>query len=291
MQYLIDLNNDPYSLWQVSLILESFFKAGCEEDLLINLIMDDSKTTASNLVNRKNTFFWDHDIGKNKNFLSLGPFYRMIDLMNKGDLEQPFTIFPLDSILYKPVQMPERDYPCFLYCPDISFTFDECKKNVGDFHEWFNLDKDFVEENWVNIGPCKSFNGFSNFFFNKIIFNIEYLYIKQKNNTGKVWDQTADLGLMVTILQYRNQIQAISNLNLISNPSYFIDSNFLSYKDGFLPDFHKYMYKPEPPAFISQGDPLIDLSTLPKTTPASKLISNVASSYLKKWKTTTTTTK
>lgn len=286
MQYLIDLYNNQYSLWQVSLLLESFSKLGCEEDLLINLIMNGSTATTSNLVNRKNTFFWDSDIGQNKGFLSLGPFYRMIDLMNKGNLRQPFTVFPLDSILYRQIEMPEREHPCFLYCPDISFNIKECEKNVGNFYDWFDLEKEFVEENWINIGSCKSFSGFSNFFFNKVIFNIEFLYIKQKNNNGEIWDRTTDLGLMVTMLQYRNQIQAISNLNLISNPNYFMNSNFLNYKDGFLPHFHKYMYKPEPPAFISQGDPLMDLSILPKTTPASKLVSNIANSCLKKWKRT-----
>lgn len=285
MEYLLEIDFTPYHLWQTEILLQSFIKNKCQDELVININDKTNNINISNFVvnlkSHKRKTLFKNNFGEKKGFKKINKFFNVIDGLNNQTIKQPFCFLEPDMVLFKRLSIVEKNYPQFLFSADPSFTLDYCESKVGTFCEWFDLDRKNIEKNWLPIGDLQVFDKIPIFFFRKVIENNDLLCVKQLLNGKEIWEETAKVALAITVLQNLGKIGCIVDYNFLLPPESFTDSFFITYKNGIKPSFHKSMFLYAPPGYISFDDPIKVMSKL-EATPANRYFSELARSCLAK---------
>jgi hypothetical protein len=285
MDYFVSINNTQYHHWQLELLIESFKAKGIEDDLFVSL----SNATNQRIIDEKVLHnFFSHDkkhflqenIGEKKGFLILDKFYSLVIALISGRVKQPFCFLEPDLVLHKSVSMTlDSPYLKFIFSVDPFFTLELSESNVGPFCEWLNIPREKVSSNWLPIGEAYIFDKFPISFFYELLLTAEDLYVHQKINNKKVWDKTPELALILSVIKYMPNVYCKGSYELVSPINSSQDSHFISYKSGIPPNFHKSMFRYDPPFFVSFGDPLRVLSES-AFSPNSKYVSKIAKSSI-----------
>ena len=257
MDYLVSVENTPYYHWQLELLIESFKRHSCEDNLLICLAASDASA---------NPMFWKNlpehkriqgheNIGKIRGF---GPLNNLYSIMwaNQFDwIKQPFASIPPDVVLYKPLTIYFSDYPEIIFSPSPFFTVDAAEDAVGPFWELSQKEKAFYEQSWIPMGSITLFNNIPAYIFERTTILAEKLALYQLLDGREIWEHTDKLAWAMNLADFIGQIKFTGDYSLSMTMLNEGDSPFIHYEHGLPPVFNKTMFQYSPPNFVSFGDP------------------------------------
>jgi len=228
MDYFVSAENTAYYHWQLELLIESFKRNNCEDNLFIALTNDKQfvkKRYLNNIYKHKNKIFHEN----------VGPLNQINSLcwaIRNKKIKQPFAIIPPHVVLRNPTNLNFSPYPEIITSPHPEFT-EQTAKDHG------------LTQKYIPFGNISIFSNIPELIFEKIAFSI-----KKQN----IWAHMDKLALTEIfsefILKIRIRIETLSETMLEGGNSYFID-----YEYGMPPVFNKSMFAYEPPGYISYGDP------------------------------------
>lgn len=280
MDYLISAPSTPYNQWQLSLLIESFKQNNLEENLVVVCSKPKEKITTNdrfikNILNHKR-FYKIYNQGSADLYEPINRLHSVSYLLKKNLLKQPFLMFlEPDLVMKKEFFLPKQDKIDFLYSVDPSFTFKELENNKNNFWLLSGLEKEIIEKKWLEIGNVVAFNNFSEIFFDNLIVLLEAMIRSQGSD---IWKDTFKFALMASLIKIDPvRITKIKDLEV---PAFsFLESNFITYRKGMPPDFHKSMFKYDSKNYFSMGNPLETLSNI-YNCPNAKYISDLAKNVL-----------
>lgn len=281
MDFLISASNTPYNQWQLSLLIESFKQNNLDNNLVVvcsnpkekNPIMIEEKFV-KNILNHKR-FYRFYDQGSSEIYEPLNKLYIISYLLKENLLKQPFLMFlEPDLVMKKEFFLPKQESIDFLYSVDPSFTFKELENNRNNFWMFLGLKKELLEEKWLEVGNIVAFNNFSEIFFDNLTALLEVMV---KIQGADIWKGTFKFALIASLIKI-NPVR-ITRIKGLEVPAFsFLESNFITYREGMPPDFHKSMFKYDF-NYFSMGNPLEILSNI-YNCPNAKYISDLAKNIL-----------
>lgn len=287
MDYFLSIENSQYYHWQAELLIESFKANACEDKLFMyvfsnNIPTSYNKNFFDNITYHKRKEYLSN-IGEQKGCVELNKIYSIVNSLATQRINQPFFVLEPDTVLRKEIFNREEDgfYSSFIFYVDPLFTIEEAEKNVGPFCEWLELDRDTFESGWLPIAESYMFNKIPIELFFSMMQDAEKMAVYQILEKGKVWGRTCDLAVAINIIKNISSILCRGDYQLSSPIDSGSDSYFVSYKDGYLPNFHKSMFKYGPPINLSFGDPISCLSEL-NFSPNSSYVAKIARSSIEK---------
>lgn len=281
MEYFVSVENTPYYHWQLELLIESFKKNNCENELLIALAKADSPLQAAfcrNLLNHER-IYGHENVGNLRGFSPLNQLYSLVWSVQFGKLNQPFAWIQPDMVLKHRLSLDLGNYPEVIFAPDPFFTFEEAASNVGPFWDWANTTKAEIETRWVPIGPLMIFNNIPVTVFERAVTLCEALALRQLDTNNKIWEHTHRLAWAINLSDYLGQLSLRGDYNFTSTMLDGGDSPFIDYSHGMPPVFNKVMFQYKPPVYSSLGDPFKILAEN-SPTPNSFFISELAKANL-----------
>ena len=283
MDYFLSVPDLPYYHWQLDLLIESFQIKNCEDKLSVCIYnAQESSRVGYNEDFLKNISsherkVYTSNVGDKRGCCEINKLYNLLNFLNANKIKQPLMVIEPYNVLRKEYDLSIADasIPSFIFSVDPFFTLEEVEKNVGPFYSWFGLEKSIFESSWIPIGDIYIFNKVpTNFFFDTVRI-AEKLALHQMLANNSVWKRTSDLAVSINALLNASSILCKGDCNIFSPMNSDFDSSFISYKDGYPPNFHKSMFSFKPPFGLSFGDPIKVLSGI-NYSPNSSYISNVA---------------
>lgn len=263
MQYFVSAENSSYFYWQLELLIESFLMQGMEKDLVIGLVQNDDQKIrgfASNLV-KYGTKFMIPNEGRESGYLPLNRIASIRHGLARGILKLPFVMIHADMILKKPLEEDEDEGSCGM----VTNNFDEpdevegqrVKTKVDEFA------KDLAEEREVDPETVTRVPFLSApFVFNKFMgycseafFSMIYTHEKElieKEGPNFPCERAAWEMAIAEAFQHFNV-----KGKFMSAPLMFAgeDFNFIHYKSGIPPVFHKKYFRFEGGTYYSSAGP------------------------------------
>lgn len=280
MDYFLSITDSQYHHWQSELLIESFKSNNCENKLYIYVSSAEkafsyNKNFIGNLLSHKRKKYF-LNLGLQKGCSELNKIYSLRNALATKAIEQPVCVLEPDLVMKRQIDFRESDgiYSSFVFSIDPFSTIENAEKNVGPFTEWLGLERSFIESNWLPVGDSYIINKFPLEFFFKVVEDAEKLAVYQMLNGNKVWNRTCDLALTLNVISNVSKIYCRGDYQIIGPIDSDANASFVTYKNGYLPNFHKSMFKFEPPADLSLGDPikvLSDLSFSPNSIYVSKI--------------------
>ena len=276
MQYFVSIENTSYFYWQTELLLESFLMQNMQDDLIIGIAENDIPKLSKfshNLVNHPNIFFHSNEGEKNE-YKSLNRFYGLLAALTDGRLKCPFTLVHSDMILVKPVEEKEEN---LVFHPLYDDTVDSMTKPYI---------KEMAEIGGVTVEDLPShipFNG-------PIVFQdvpIELIW-RAKNRTEVLLKENGptfpcekvgwSLAFyeMLSSVAYGGEYMECSLIDPMSE----LNVNFVHYKHGIPPVFHKRHFTWDKPNLSGINPYEVLLEHNP--TPATNFVQKVIRSYNKR---------
>lgn len=251
MQYFVSVENSSFFYWQAELLIESFVMHGLQDRLVIAIAENnDSKIKgySRNLI-KHGTKFMHSNFGLEAGFLPLNRVIALRTALSEGLIEFPFALVHSDMVLRKP--LPEEGF-----FPDYGIvvnSFDETsEKTRAEVKESikFGLER-IAEERSLKLSDLpeipafsapvvfnKSFEGLSEVFFARLHSNTMDL-IETKG--GDFPCERAALELTLTeAFQHCSIKSEFMASPLMSSET---ETNFIHYKNGIPPVFHKKFFK------------------------------------------------
>lgn len=111
MQYFVSVENSSYFYWQLEILIESFLMQGLENKLVIGFAENESqklKGLSSNIVKYGKKFILNND-GRKLDYLPINRINSIRYAMAYKILEFPFVMIHSDMILKKPIEISEDD--------------------------------------------------------------------------------------------------------------------------------------------------------------------------------------
>jgi hypothetical protein len=283
MDYFLSVPDSPYYHWQLDLLIESFKNKDCEEKLSICIYRDQESAQVSynenflSNINSHGKKFYTNNVGEKRGCYELNKLYNILNFLSIEKISQPFMVIEPYSVIRREYELPKADdvTPSFTFAVDPFFTLEEVEKNVGPFYSWIGIERSVLESAWIPVGEFYIFNKVPINFFLDTVRLAEKLALQQMLATDKVWKRTADLALAINALINSSSILCRGDCNVISPINSEFESFFVSYKDGYLPNFHRAMFSYQPPFALSFGDPIEVLSEI-NYSPNSSYVSNIA---------------
>jgi len=251
MQYFVSIENSSFFYWQLELLIESFFMHGLQDNLVIAVAENDRpkiKGYSSNLV-KYGTKFMHSNSGMEAGHLPLNRAVAIRTALAEGMLGFPFSVIHSDMILRRP--FPEEGF-----CQDYGMvvnSFDETsektRKDIKDaiipglarIAEERNIVTAELPEIPAFSAPIvfnESFRQLSDVFFARLQSNTEDL-IEAKGGDfpceRAAWELT-----LAESFQHCSVKSEFMAAPLMSDET---DTNFIHYKNGIPPVFHKKFFK------------------------------------------------
>jgi len=260
MDYFVNIEHAPFYQWQAELLIESFKHHELDESLVVGLSLTNVEPRLEfcrNLYTHPRTSGLTN-MGEVRGFDRLANLYSMANLLQTGNLKQPFLLIEPDSVLYSPVKMPVRDIPQIIFQVDPFFTKELVEENIP------NYNKHKSTEDWVPLGNVMFFDKLPQEFFNRVIFLTEMLAFEQAKAGKEIWKRTdrAAWAIAITELVGRSVIEGKYTLEM-SLADHEFQHNFVNYGRSPTPQFNKHLFQYAPPTCLSLGgDPLEVLAGL-----------------------------
>lgn len=259
MDYFVSIENTTYQHWQIELLIESFIQQNLENRLTIAIAKNDEPRTVDfnhHLKNHKRIFVHDN-FGKEKN----RPYSLYLALQEKL-IKFPFTLIDPDMILVKPTTPPHEAIkfqidPLFDGFDKVKSYIEEIIKSRKETHK--------PEDFRIPMGRTICFKKIPMDFFEKVL------------HWSKLLDKER-LAWMMAFVQFRGYINYKGTydyeMSLLENN---VKNNFLHYKRGTPPVFHKFMYRYYDG--FAMGD-LFQEILLNSQTSSTALLQSVVESYI-----------
>lgn len=227
MQYFLSIENTSYHHWQTELLIESFKYHGIEDQLHIaianytNPVIPDYK---KNIIAHKNKYVHIPISRKMNRICSL------LWLLSEGILKQPFVVIHADMVLACPVAPFEER---FVFCEN--HENDLLLNALASYLKPVFKEQDRMGYLWMPFGDVLGFNDMPIQFFEQAQQWLAYFNKKQDNfNIERAaWHLT-----LANNKPTKARCLPLEQTMMDSN----IKANFIHYKKGILPMFHKKYY-------------------------------------------------
>ena len=283
MDYLLVSKISECYQWQNELLIESFIQKNLSNNLKLSLFADN---LSDNVKYNFNTFFqgiqiYDmKDYGFELGYSKANIFSSVHGLVSNDHLKSSFALVESDVVIHKPFEdSVKTKFQSVLFSSNLYFDYKKFMKEIPNFKEIFDVTDDFLSKNWISMGAVVVFNNIKLDFFDILKNQIEYMSFKQYKLNGIVHEKTYKIMLVIMLMKNKSNL----HMNYIKNCESHMrdnndDFNFIHYKNGFPPFFHKFMFGNYN---LNYGDPFESLRVNP-TTYASYYMHNLAGSYLNK---------
>jgi hypothetical protein len=263
MQYFVSAENSSYFYWQLELLIESFLMQGLEKDLVIGLAQNDDQKIrgySSNLVKHGTKFMVPNE-GRESDYLPLNRINSIRYALAQGVLEFPFVMIHSDMILKKPLELPDEEGSCGL----ITNNFDEpdpaeslaVEKKMDEFVKKIADERSVEPENITRVPFFSAPIVFTKFmgYCSEVFFSKVHLYERSllKDEGSKFpCERTAwEMSIAEAFQHFNVKGQFMSAPLMFSGE----DFNFIHYKSGIPPAFHKKYFKFESGTYYSSAGP------------------------------------
>lgn len=276
MKYIVSAENSSYFYWQLELLIESFLYHGIQDDLIICMAENDKPKNISyckNLAKYSKKIIHE-DFAKDKGKKNLNRLLSLYNLVKKKYLSCPFVIIHSDMILKKPVELVEDI--------DLISSVINKKENVEEILIKNNENYKELDENLINYNFSMPvlFNYHANketldLFFLKLLNNYKDFYDNKDYENLPIeeaaWKQT----IIDSFGHFRIALRLLS-----CNIHEELDANFIHYKNGIVPFFHKKYFKLE--GITIHQDPFESLLKFKDSNENTKYIEQLIKSYRKR---------
>lgn len=262
MQYFVSAENSSYFYWQLELLIESFLMHNIETDLIIGLAENNShkvKGFSSNLV-KYSTKFIHANQGAEINYLPINRVNAIRNALTSGILKFPFALIHADMILRNPIVLSEDDQRYGIIVNnvnEISSGEEEINETINSKLETIAEERKVKSTSFPKIpffsAPLvftKNFENIANPFFAQLS-NNEMELIKEKGT-----DFPCEL--VAWHLTLRESFQHCSIKGKFMSANLLFDKedvNFIHYKTGIPPVFHKKYYDFANRTFLTSEGP------------------------------------
>lgn len=287
MLYFVSAENTSYFYWQLELLIESFSMLGMGDRLVIALAENDSQKVggfSSNLVRHERKFLHPNE-GREKGYLPLNRVESIRYALAYGILKFPFTLLHADMVMRKPVSDPSEHMPSVVLnnFDDQPYSEEEAvKKEIKEGLESLAVERKVPFEELPAIpffsAPAVfngAFESVSEVFFSRLQNNMVSM-VERKGPSFPCEKAAWELTLSESF-----QHCSISG-EFMSAPLLFDsdNSNFIHYRSGIPPVFHKKFYKYEDGMYLAGQGPY---DTLMEHNPTlgTDFVQSVIRSYVK----------
>jgi hypothetical protein len=262
MKYFVSVENTSYFYWQVELLIESFAMSGVQEELVVAFAENDSQKIggfSTNIVGHPNKFVHPNE-GRERGYLPLNRVSAIRYALAYDAIEFPFALIHADMVMRSPLDEPKGDYPSVVLNNFEDYPMSEeslVKEEIfGDLErlaeerELSRKDLPAVPFFSPPIIFSKSFKSISEVFFSRLQNNM--LDILDRRGPSFPCEKAAwELTLAESF-----QHCSISG-SFLSAPLMFDseNSNFIHYRTGIPPVFHKKFYRYEDGNYFSGQGP------------------------------------
>ena len=262
MQYFVSAENSSYFYWQLELLIESFIMQGLEKSLVIALAENDDQKIMGysyNLVKHEKKFMMSNE-GRQVGYLPINRINAIRNLLDHGVLELPFAIIHADMILRTPLQLSEQEEQCGLVMNNFNESEQDdarVKEETDPMAERIAEEKEIGSKDMPRI-PFFSYPAVFNkpmeyvaepFFSNVHMYESKLL---TDRGPGFPCERCAwEMGVTECFQHF-----SVSG-KLMSVPMMYDGeaTNFIHYKSGIPPVFHKKYFKYENGNYFSAAGP------------------------------------
>lgn len=247
MQYFVSAENSSYFYWQLELLIESFVSQGLDKDLVIGLADNDQQKIrgfSSNLVKYGNKFMHENE-GREMDYLPLNRVNALRHAIAYKLIKFPFALIHADMILKSPIILSEKDKEFGIILNNYDEISESERKSIKEEIRP-NIEK-LAEERKVEVNKIPSVP----FFTCPVVFNESFEFIAETfffklhenilsilKKRGKDFPcERAAWELTITESFQHCSVKG----DFFAAPLMFEDENvnFLHYKSGIPPVFHK----------------------------------------------------
>lgn len=262
MQYFVSAENTSYFYWQLELLIESFAMLGLEDSLVIAMADNDSQKVggfSSNLVRHTNKFIHPNE-GRHMGYLPLNRVGSIRYALAYGLLKFPFTVIHADMVLRKPLAEPEEGQPSIVLNNFEDYPMSEEEIVKGEIAPSLNA---LAEERGVAVADLpkvpflsppivfnKSFESISEVFFARLQNNI--VSIAERRGASFPCEKAAWELTLTESFQHCSVLGKFMAAPLLFDSE---DVNFIHYRTGIPPVFHKKFYRYEEGVYLSGQGP------------------------------------
>lgn len=261
MQYFVSAENTSYFYWQLELLIESFAMLGLEGDLVVGMAENDSQKIggfSSNLVRHANKFVHPNE-GRHVGYLPLNRVGAVRYALAYGLLKFPFALIHADMVMRRPLDAPAEDSPEVVLnnFDDYSAAEEEMVKGeiAGELAS-------LAENRGVSQGDLPkvpflsppivfncSFESIADVFFSRLQTNM--VGLAERKGPSFPCEKAAWELTLTESFQHCSVTGKYMSAPLLFDSD---DSNFIHYRTGIPPVFHKRFYRYEEGVYlVGQG--------------------------------------
>lgn len=262
MQYFVSAENTSYFYWQLELLIESFAMLGMQDSLVVAMAENESQKVggfSDNLVRHQNKFIHPNE-GRDAGYLPLNRAVSIRYALAYGLLKFPFAVIHADMVMRRPLSDPEEGSPAITLnnFEDYPMSEEESVKDeiVGDLRrlaEDRGLESDQLPKVPFLSPPIvfnSSFETISEIFFSRLQNNIVSIVERRGSSfpcEKAAWELTIS-----------ESFQHCSVFGKFMAAPLLFDSeevNFIHYRTGIPPVFHKKFYRYEGGVYLAGQGP------------------------------------
>lgn len=288
MQYFVSAENTTYFYWQLELLIESFFMNNMGGDLLVAFAENDSQKIlgfSSNLL-RLNGKFVHPNEGREIGYLPINRVSSIRYALAYKALKFPFALIHSDMVMRKPIDDPTEDMPSVTLNnfddhldAEERLVKEEIRENLASLAEERGVDMEALPSVPFLSMPMvfnKSFENIAEVFFAKLQTNMISI-LKNKGASFPCEKAAWELTLA-------ESFQHCSIAGRFMSAPMLFDSdapNFIHYRSGIPPVFHKKFYRYENAVYLTGQGPY-DTLMEHNPTVGTDYVQSVVRSYVKR---------
>lgn len=264
MEYFVSTENTAYYHWQMELLIESFKKNNCTENLLVAVAESSEPLQphfCRNVYSHKR-IYGHQNIGVIRGFKPLNEIYSLLWAQQCSLIKQPFAVMSTDMVLRSQLDIPfaNDEYPEIVFAPNPFFTVDFVENNLGPFWEWNYKTREEVDSDWIPFGALTVFNNVPIQVFERVVMLAEICCLKQLIDGKEIWPQTVKLAWALALNDFIGQIRMRGDYTLTDTMLGSSNAALIHYEHGLPPVFNKTQFTYQPPNYVAFGDPFAILS-------------------------------
>ena len=282
MDYIVSAEDTPYYHWQLELLIESFKMHGLQDRLLIALAASPASRTPDftrNLSKHGRTVSHEN-VGRKRGYAYLNKPYAVSTAVKQGQIKQPFTVIEPDMMMFSPMSV-EKEPMAFQVKPFFNLEF--VKENIPNIKEYVKTVTGNADH-WFPIGSVYTFNNMPEEFFDRIVSWSEFLAFETAKTQAEAsyWRYLERAGWAMSFLDYFGHLPFKGSYTYeMSLLDYDTGHNFIHYSNGLPPVFSKYLFKFEPPVYLTAALTPFDALLVESPTSVCLYAQRVVRSYLK----------
>lgn len=248
MQYFVSIENTSYFYWQVELLIESFKRRKLEDKLVIAIAENNDPKWlqySKNIIAHQNKFI-HHNVGAEKGYKPLNRIFSIVTALNAGILKEPFALIHADMILKNPLKEPQHNVT--IQHPEAK-SFPEIEKYVEEVAAIKQVSRKELPE-FLCIDGTVIFKEMPELFYKRVWQREEELLAEH----GPEWpcEKAAwSLALYDVMGFVTVRFDYLDGVLL----EHQVEPNFIHYKHGLPPVFHKKYYKLDKEFSLNADDP------------------------------------